>query len=46
MLALLLASAEEGKKVVLMMLATGSVFLAVIALGEVSHWLLSRRRQH
>jgi hypothetical protein len=36
-------AAEEGKKTVLMMLAVGCVFLAVIAIGELSHWLRHRR---
>jgi hypothetical protein len=36
-------AAEEGKKTVLMMLATGGVFLAVIAIGELTHWLRHRR---
>jgi hypothetical protein len=45
MLSLLaLTAAEEGKQIVLMMLATGCVFLAVIAIGELSHWLRHRRR--
>jgi hypothetical protein len=37
------SAAEEGKKTVLMMLATGCVFLLVIALGELTHWLRHRR---
>jgi hypothetical protein len=41
---LALTAAEEGARVVLMMLATGCVFLAVIAIGELSHWLRQRRR--
>jgi hypothetical protein len=41
---LALTAAEEGKRVVLMMLATGCVFLAVIAIGELSHWLRHKRR--
>ena len=36
-------AAEEGKKTVLMMLAVGGVFLAVVALGQLSHWLRHRR---
>ena len=36
-------AAEEGKKTILMMLAVGGVFLGVIALGELSHWLRHRR---
>jgi hypothetical protein len=37
------SAAEEGRKTILMMLAVGGVFLAVIALGELSHWLRHRR---
>jgi hypothetical protein len=37
-------AAEEGRKVVLMMLGVGVTFLLVIALGEVTHWLGKRRR--
>jgi hypothetical protein len=36
-------AAEEGKKTVLMMLAVGGFFLAVIAIGELTHWLRHRR---
>jgi hypothetical protein len=36
-------AAEEGKKTVLVMLVTGLIFVAVIALGELSHWLRHRR---
>jgi hypothetical protein len=36
-------AAEEGKKVVLSMLFVGLIFLSVIAVGELSHWLRSRR---
>jgi hypothetical protein len=36
-------AAEEGKKVILSMLVVGLVFLAVIAIGELSHWLSHRR---
>jgi hypothetical protein len=36
-------AAEEGRKVVLIMLAVGGIFVAVIALGELSHWLRHRR---
>jgi hypothetical protein len=38
-------AAEEGRKVVLIMLATGGVFVCVIALGELSHWAAKRRRR-
>jgi hypothetical protein len=37
-------AAEEGRKVVLLMLATGGVFILVIALGELSHWVAKQRR--
>ena len=37
-------AAQEGAKTVEMMLAVGGVFLAVIALGQLSHWL--RHRKH
>ena len=36
-------AAEEGKKVILAMLVVGLVFVSVIALGELTHWLRSRR---
>ena len=38
-------AAEEGRKVILAMLATGGVFVAVIALGELAHWVGKRRRR-
>lgn len=38
------SAAEEGRKTILMMLATGGVFLGVIALGELTHWLRHKRR--
>ena len=37
--------AQEGSKVVEIMLATGGVFLCVIALGELTHWRAERRRE-
>jgi len=37
-------AAEEGRKVVLLMLATGCVFLLVIAVGSLSDWLAKQRR--
>ena len=37
-------AAAEGRKVVLSMLVVGLVFVTVIALGELFHWL--RHRQH
>jgi hypothetical protein len=36
-------AAEEGRKVILMMLAVGGIFIAVIALGEVAHRARRRR---
>jgi hypothetical protein len=39
------SAAEEGKKVVLTMLATGCVFLLVIAIGELSHHVAKARRR-
>jgi len=43
-LALLLAdAATEGKKVITAMLIVGLIFIGVIAIGETSHWLRSRR---
>ena len=38
-------AAEEGSKVVLLMLGTGAVFVCVIALGELAHWRAKRRRE-
>ncbi len=38
-------AAEEGKKVILMMLAVGGVFILVIALGELTHHVAKQRRQ-
>jgi len=44
MLSVLAATAaEEGKKVILSMLVVGLIFLSVIALGELTHWLRSKR---
>lgn len=42
---LLADAAEEGKDTVLMMLATGLVFLATIAIGELTHYLGAKRRR-
>ena len=36
-------AAEEGKKVILSMLVVGLVFVSVIAVGELTHWLRARR---
>ncbi len=38
------SAAQEGKKVVLTMLATGGIFLLVIAVGELAHRRGRRRR--
>jgi hypothetical protein len=38
------SAAEEGRKVVLLMLATGLVFVLVIALGDLTTWVDKRRR--
>jgi hypothetical protein len=35
-------AAEEGRKTVLFMLGVGCVFLVVIAIGELTHYLRSR----
>jgi hypothetical protein len=37
-------AASEGKKVILAMLIVGLIFIAVIALGELTHWAGARRR--
>jgi hypothetical protein len=37
-------AAEEGKKVISAMLLVGLVFVSVIVVGELSHWLRHRRR--
>jgi hypothetical protein len=38
-------AAQQGSKIVLLMLGTGAVFLLVIALGELSHVRAKRRRE-
>ncbi len=44
-LAVLLAdAATEGRKIIIGMLITGLVFVAVIALGQLGHWLRGRHR--
>ncbi|MGZ8783722.1 MAG: hypothetical protein ACXWZB_09530 [Gaiellaceae bacterium] len=43
---LLANAAEEGRNVILGMLAVGLVFVAVIALGELSRAARHRRRGH
>jgi hypothetical protein len=37
-------AAEEGRKIVLLMLATGGIFIGVIALGSLSEWVAKQRR--
>jgi hypothetical protein len=37
-------AAEEGRNVVLSMLVVGLIFIAVIAIGEATHALSSRRK--
>jgi len=37
-------AAEEGQKVITAMLIVGLVFIGVIALGELSRYVLERRR--
>ncbi|MDQ5820532.1 MAG: hypothetical protein M3540_03735 [Actinomycetota bacterium] len=44
LLPLAVDAAEEGKKVILGMLVVGLVFVSVIAVGELSHYVRSRRR--
>ena len=44
-LALLLDNASEGRDVILAMLVVGLIFLAVIGLGELSHWAGHRRAE-
>jgi hypothetical protein len=44
MLSVLAATAaEEGRRVIIAMLITGLTFLAVIVVGELTHWLRTRR---
>ena len=37
-------AATEGKKVITAMLIVGLIFVSVIAIGETTHWLRSRRK--
>ena len=37
-------AAEEGKSVVLSMLVVGLIFIGVIALGELAHYVAVKRR--
>jgi hypothetical protein len=41
----LFADNASDVRVITAMLIVGGVFLAVIAIGETSHWLVHRRRQ-
>ena len=43
---LLADAASEGRKVVLSMLVVGLVFLAVILLGDLSHYAANKRRRN
>jgi heme/copper-type cytochrome/quinol oxidase subunit 2 len=36
-------AAEEGKEVITAMLVVGLIFLGVIVVGELTHWLRRRR---
>ena len=38
-------SATEGRKVITGMLIVGLIFVSVIALGELTHWLRQNRRR-
>ena len=38
-------AAEEGRNVILGMLVVGLIFIAVILIGDLSHYALSRRRR-
>jgi hypothetical protein len=42
-LVLAATAAEEGKKVIEAMLVVGLIFVGVIALGQLTHWLRHRR---
>ena len=37
-------AAEEGKEVITAMLVVGLIFVGVIAIGQLTHWLRRRRR--
>jgi hypothetical protein len=43
MLPLAKTAAEEGKSVITAMLVVGLIFVGVIALGQLTHWLRARR---
>ena len=42
--AILADAATEGRKVITGMLIVGLIFVSVIALGQLTHWLRHRRR--
>jgi hypothetical protein len=42
--AMIADAATEGKHVILGMLIVGLIFISVIAIGELGHWLRHRRR--
>jgi hypothetical protein len=44
LLTLLADAAEEGKKTIISMLVVGLIFVAVIALGELTHAAANRRK--
>lgn len=39
-------AAQQGRKVVLMMLGVGGVFIVTIAFGELTHWVARHRRRN
>jgi hypothetical protein len=45
-LALLADAAKEGRDVITGMLIVGAIFLAVILLGDLSHYAANRRRRN
>lgn len=45
-ISILFDASEAGRKVVLGMLATGGVFVGVIALGQLIHWIGAKRSGH
>ena len=40
----MLLALTEGVSIILAMLVVGLLFLAVVALGELTHWALARRK--
>jgi hypothetical protein len=45
-LASIVANANVGRNIILGMLATGGVFIGVIALGQLVHWAGSKKNKH